>query len=301
MSREGSTAHPDRGFPQNCYPDLATQQGILPVQAFPASCRATPGLSLILCVLLAQTRIAEGGWGPSAAQSTSQQTGGLLPPVSPQTPPCDAPPPPVPHHFLHLASLPANESTLLHLCFPCTPLLLLPASLHGASIRLQKAETARSGTLWAPGHPDPQLSPTSRWHGAAQEAAVKLNHSRKTRSSTQERASPGTAGEAGRLPCVCAPHLSPMQGRSPAWKPADSFQSCKTQLFSSQGRRLLCTLPSCLPKLLPDFTPSLQREGARAASLAGGTVGTGRAPGSPGTVGPPAPGEGRHVPSPQRC
>ena len=102
------------------------------------------------------------------------------------------------------------------------------------------------------------------------------------------------------FPMFCTLRLSPRQGGSPAWKPADSFQSCKTpESFSSQGYGLLCTLPSCLPKLRPDFTPSLQRERAGAASLAGSTMGTSQ-PSPPGLLGGPqgqrSPGQGGKLP-----
>lgn len=42
---------------------------------------------------------------------------------------------------------------------------------------------------------------------------------------------PSTAEQLAAFPTFCTFHLSPMQGGILAWKPADSFQSCKMKLF----------------------------------------------------------------------
>lgn len=46
------------------------------------------------------------------------------------------------------------------------------------------------------------------------------------------------------FPMFCTLHLSPMEGRSPAWKCADSFQSCKMKLFHPKDAGCSASCPS---------------------------------------------------------
>lgn len=46
------------------------------------------------------------------------------------------------------------------------------------------------------------------------------------------------------FPVFCTLHLSPMEGRSPAWKCTDSFQSCKTKLFHPKDAGCSASCPS---------------------------------------------------------
>lgn len=59
-----------------------------------------------------------------------------------------------------------------------------------------------------------------------------------------ESCSPAWREQPGAFPVFCTPHLSPMEGRSPAWKCADSFQSCKTKLFHPKDSGCSASCPS---------------------------------------------------------
>lgn len=56
--------------------------------------------------------------------------------------------------------------------------------------------------------------------------------------------SPAWQEQPGAFPVFCTLHLSPMEGRSPAWKCADSFQSCKTKLFHPKDSGCSASCPS---------------------------------------------------------
>lgn len=190
------------------------------------------------------------GCRPTAAPSTSQQTGWLPPPKSPVHL-CKGACPLLHNHFLPLISFPA--STLHHFDFSLkVPLFFLPASREGEAPwsrmhQLSSAWRDLAGLL-ATLRASHGTSGTSAFHhlpagfgcsGGAQEVGheIKLPGERRGAGHVPvSEPAPAQRVQPAAFPVFHTLHLSPMRGRSPAWKPADSFQSCKMKLFHPKDR-----------------------------------------------------------------
>lgn len=194
------------------------------------------------------------GWGrgcrPSAALSVNHQTGWLPLPKPPPVHLCKGPLPSAtrpfsPSSFVSSKQHPANFPLTPHSEFP---LFLLSASREGEApwSRMHQTPLAWGDLAGLPAtlRPSHSMSGPSAFHqlhtrfghdGGAQNADLEAKPPRERRGAGPvpvSKPAPAQQEQPAAFPMFCTLHLSPMQDGSPAWKPADSFQSCKMKLFN---------------------------------------------------------------------